>query len=62
MEKYMLFPDIRQNHLATVKNRRHFFSDDLKVNDIFPKLHAELCGRILNTVKLLNSMDFEDRK
>lgn len=24
-EKYMLFPDIEQGHLATVKNRRHFF-------------------------------------
>ena len=37
----MLFPDIQQGRLSAVKNRKHFFSDGTKVNDILPKIHKE---------------------
>jgi len=54
IEKYMLFPDLKDGMLATVKNRRHFFGNNLKVNDTFPKIHIELLSRLLNTVKKIN--------
>lgn len=54
-ERYMLFPDILQGHLATVKNRRHFFGDGTKVNEILPQIHTNYRLRILNTVKLFNA-------
>lgn len=54
VEKYMLFPDIERGHLATSKNRRHFFSNGTKVNDIFPKIHHDFCQKLLNTVDCLN--------
>lgn len=54
VERFMLFPDIEQGHLATVKNRRHFFSENNKVNDILPKMHIEFMSRVLNTAKHIN--------
>ena len=54
-ERYMLFPDILQGHLATVKNRRHFFGDGTKVNEILPQIHTNYRLRILNTLKLFNA-------
>lgn len=54
VEKYMLFPDIEQGHLAVSKNRRHFFSRGTKVNDIFPEIHYDFCKKLLNTVDCLN--------
>ena len=55
-ERYMLFPDIVQGHLSTVKNRRHFFGDGIKVNEVFPKIHMRYRLRIFNTVKLFNAL------
>lgn len=55
-ERWMLFPDIEQNHLANVKNRRHFFSKQVKINEILPKIHSEFCNRILNTARYINSL------
>ncbi len=54
VEKYMLFPDMSHGRLDTVRNRKHFFSDQIKVNDIFPSFHIEFKERLLNTIKLLN--------
>ena len=53
-ERFMLFPDMTQGHLATVKSRRHFFSEGIKVNDILPTIHCEFKGRLINTIKILN--------
>ena len=53
-ERFMLFPDIREGHLATVKNRRHFFADGTKVNSILPQIHLAFQTRLLNTVSLIN--------
>ncbi len=58
-ERYMLFPDIVQGHLATSKNRRHFFGDGIKVNEVLPRIHINYQQRILNTVKWFNSIAFE---
>lgn len=54
VERYMLFPDIEQGHLATVKNRRHFFGLNNKVNIILPKIHMEFMFRVLETAKQIN--------
>ena len=53
-ERFMLFPDMVQGHLATVRGRKHFFSSGKKVNDILPKIHLEFKQRLLNTIELIN--------
>ena len=54
VERYMFFPDIYQGRLAAVKNRRHFFGDERKVNELLPQIHKVFRARILNTVNVLN--------
>ena len=49
-ERFMLFPDMEQGHLSTVINRRHFFSGNVKINDIFPAIHLEFKYRLMNTI------------
>ena len=58
VEKYMLFPDISQGRLATVKGRKHFFGNGTKVNEVLPRIHKEFKIRLLNTIKLLNQKKF----
>ena len=55
-ERFVLFPDFEQDRLATVKNRKHFFSNETKVNDILPKIHKEFMGLVLNTTKYINGL------
>ena len=47
----MLFPDFEDGRLATVKNRRHFFSTETKVNDVLVIIHDEFHKRLLETLK-----------
>lgn len=56
IERFVLFPDFEQDRLATVKNRKHFFSKGTKVNDILPLIHKEFMALVLNTAKHLNSL------
>jgi hypothetical protein len=55
-EKYMFFPDMEKGHLATVKNRRHFFSSNVKINEILPKIHFEFKGRLLATLAAIRGI------
>ena len=55
----MLFPDMDQGHLATVKNRKHFFFSNVKINDILPKLHLEFKVRLLNTLNKIRYVYFQ---
>lgn len=55
IERFMLFPDISQGCLTKVKSRNHFFGNEKKINNIFPKLHNAYKKRLLNTIKLLNN-------
>lgn len=55
VERYILFPDIEQGHLATVKNRKHFFSSQMKVNDVLLSIHREFMGKLLTTVKEIHN-------
>ena len=49
-ERFMLFPDMLQGRLATVKSRKHFFSKGIKVNSVLPYIHAEFKQRLLQTL------------
>ena len=54
VERYMLFPDFENGHLATAKNRRHFFSEGTKVNDVLVPIHNEFYQRLLATLQYIN--------
>lgn len=56
VERFLLFPDMAQGHLSTVKNRRHFFSSNIKVNDILPKIHKEFKKRMLETISQIKQI------
>lgn len=53
-ERFMLFPDMLQGRLATVKSRRHFFSKGTKVNRVLPCIHTEFKQRLLQTLVIIN--------
>lgn len=53
VERFMLFPDMEQGHLSTVKNRKHFFFSNVKVNDILPEIHLEFMLRLSNTLSII---------
>lgn len=55
VERFMLLPDYVDGNLSTVKNRKHFFSDGNKVNDLLPELHIAYLKEILSTIKFLNT-------
>lgn len=55
-ERFMLFPDMDQGHLSTVKNRKHFFSLGVKVNDILPEIHSEFKSRLLKTIEVIKEL------
>ncbi len=55
VERFMLLPDYINGNLLTVKNRKHFFSDGNKVNDILPELHIAYLREIISTIKHLNA-------
>lgn len=55
IERFMLLPDYNNGSLSTVKNRKHFFSNCNKVNDILPELHIAYLKEIISTIKFLNS-------
>lgn len=57
VERYMLFPDFEEGRLSTVKNRRHFFSTDAKVNDLLIIIHDEFYKRLLSTLQYINSAE-----
>lgn len=54
-ERFALFPDIEQGHLATVVNRKHFFNHSNKINDILPQIHINFLSRTFNTVEYFNN-------
>ena len=54
-ERFVLFPDIYNGHLAKSTNRKHFFGEGLIVNEVLPKIHYAFLKRVLETVKMLNT-------
>ncbi len=54
-ECYMLFPDMIDGRLESLKYRKHFFSKQTKVNDVLPIIHSEFKSKLLETIKLINN-------
>lgn len=54
-ERFMYFPDISQKSLDCFANRKHFFSQQIKVNQQLPILHMDFLQRVLKTVEWLNN-------
>lgn len=59
VERFMLFPDINQGHLATVKSRKHFFGQGTRVNDVLPNLHLAFKTLLMNTIAMMNEMNID---
>lgn len=55
VERFMLLPDFIDGNLATVKNRKHFFSECNRANDLLPQIHLDYLKEILSTIKYLNA-------
>ena len=55
VERFMLLPDFIDGNLATVKNRKHFFSECNRANDLLPQIHMDYLKEILSTIKYLNA-------
>ena len=53
IERYMLFPDFEEGDLATVKNRRHFFSSGTKVNDALIPMTGLRIARVDSVLRRL---------
>ena len=51
IEKFILFPDFQDGKLKSFKNRRRFFDDDIKLNEILPELIFEYWNRLRNTLE-----------
>lgn len=56
VERYMLFPDFDEGRLSSVKNRKHFFSAEIKVNDILIAIHDDFYKRLLATLRHISKM------
>lgn len=54
-ERFVLFPDMCNGCLAKSTNRKHFFGEGVKVNNVFPQIHYAFLKRVLETARVLNS-------
>ncbi|OVE54767.1 MULTISPECIES: hypothetical protein [Chryseobacterium] len=50
IEKFILLPDFNNGIIKTFKNRKRFFSDDTKLNEILPALITEFWNRLQFTL------------
>ena len=53
VRRFIPWPELRDGRLATVLNRRRFFSTNETVNEVLPVIHDEFMRRINITVKLM---------
>jgi hypothetical protein len=53
IEKYILLPDLKNGSLLAFNNRKHFFDNDIKINEILPDLIKEFWTRIKTTLEIL---------
>lgn len=50
-EKFILIPDFKNGLIQTFKNRKRFFNDDTKLNELIPSLINEFWNKLINTLK-----------
>lgn len=64
IERYIFFPDVtEEGTLQTYKNRKRFFFDGKKVNDVLPKLYFDVMERVYCTLyKLIQNHAIDPQK
>jgi len=50
IEKFILLPDFDDGIVCTFKNRKRFFNNDTKLNEILPQLIEEFWTRLKYTI------------
>jgi len=50
IEKFILLPDFKDGILKTFKNRRRFFNDGMKLNEVLPELIIDFWHRLKTTL------------
>lgn len=50
VEKYILLPDLQNGRLKAFKNRKRFFDDDIRLNEVLPSLTIEFWQRLKLTI------------
>lgn len=53
VERYLLVPDIENDHLVQWENRNQFYITETKWNDFLPKIHKKFLERTLKTIKYI---------
>jgi hypothetical protein len=53
IEKFILIPDFNNGIITTFKNRKRFFNDDTKLNEILPTLIEEFWNRLRLTISAI---------
>ena len=58
-EKYILLPDFENGKLLTFNNRKHFFNNNTKINEILPEMIKEFWTRMKTTLEALTKSGSE---
>jgi hypothetical protein len=53
IEKYILLPDLENGFIKSFKNRKRFFNQDVKLNNLLPQMMQEFWKRVLTTVSVI---------
>ncbi|RZJ90516.1 MAG: hypothetical protein EOO20_07890 [Chryseobacterium sp.] len=53
IEKFILLPDFENGIIKTLKNRKRFFDENIKLNEILPELIFDFWKRLHQTLKIL---------
>ena len=54
IEKFILLPDFSDGIIKTFKNRKRFFDNDTKLNEILPDLMSDYLTRLSFTLQQIN--------
>lgn len=54
IEKFILLPDFHNGFIKTFKNRKRFFYDEVKLNEILPELIIDFWKKLQNTLNSIN--------
>ncbi|WP_432327993.1 hypothetical protein ACRQ5D_33850 [Mucilaginibacter sp. P25] len=55
IEKFIFLPDFENGIIKTVKNRKRFFDDEVKLNELLPELIFDFWERLVKTLTLMVS-------
>jgi hypothetical protein len=55
IEKFIYLPDFKDGIIKSIKSRKRFFNDEIKLNELLPELVADFWKRLLVTLTLLTA-------